>query len=117
VRDRTQKEGRSVTRQEQVLRSTKTIATMLALGAALTISAAGCVVRGQAEGQGAPISDSPRNPNPGLGQHRLDSMDASDPESTPQIGTALHITIPESTHRVNPAIGQHRIDAYELERP
>jgi len=106
-----------VTRLEQVRTSTKTIATMLAFGAALTIGAGGCVVRGQAEANAAPIADSPHKANPGLGQHRLDLMDADDAESTPEVGTELYITTPGSTYRMNPGIGQHRIDAFEIERP
>jgi len=106
-----------VIRQRHGRISAKAIAAVLTLGAALTISAGGCVVRGQAEAQAAPFSDPPRNANPGIGQHRLDSMDASDPEPASAAGLTGEITTSESARRVNPGIGQHRLEAYDIDRP
>jgi len=111
-----EREDKKVITQRQVRITAKTIAAMLVLGAALTLGgAAGYVVRGQVEAQAAPTS--PRIVNPGIGQHRLDSMDASDPEPGSAADRTGTITTTESTRMVNPGIGQHRLEDYDIDRP
>jgi hypothetical protein len=112
-----EREGKKVITQRQVRITAKTIAAMLVLGAALTLGgAAGYVLRGQVEAQAA-APTSPRIVNPGIGQHRLDSMDASDPEPGSPTDRTGRITTTESTRMVNPGIGQHRLEAYNIDRP
>jgi len=113
-----EREGKKVITQRQVRITAMTIAAMLVLGAALTLGgAAGYVVRGQVEAQAAPTSNSSRVVNPGIGQHRLDAMDASDPEPGSPADRTGTITTTESTRIVNPGIGQHRLEDYDIDRP
>lgn len=105
--------------QQQVRISTTAIAATLALGTALTIGGmAGYAVRGLAQPQSAVTSESRHIVNPGIGQHRLDALDAPDADElqpAPQDGNRADSTTSESNHVVKPGICLHRLDALDAE--
>ena len=56
--------------------------------------------------------------NPGLGQHRLDGLDAGDPAAigpAPQDENRRDATNSEPNHMLNPGLGQHRLDRLDAE--
>lgn len=105
--------------QQQIRIGTTAIAATLTLGAALTLGGmVGYAVRGLAAQQSATTTESRHIVNPGLGQHRLDGLDAPDREAlqpAPQDENRGEATTSEPNHILNPGLGQHRLDGLDAD--